>query len=268
MSLFLCWLPKCLHWPFCPGVFIAILAVVAGAVTFWEHPPRWVKAVSIFVFLMLMGGEVWMMSSDRKRNDSDQEAARATSENNFREIAHGIQVSIADSDRKFAATMGKENQSFREHYWRQFICDCHPSSLVGLSSDPFEYPQSRCADANWDNRNNPQRQNLQSRQTGIFLRNRAISVGTLHPGELRLLREKLTPIDHGLKAEDGVPADVFDLDIAAQNFTAEEHLIFKRGTRIPWVFRYQVTQQYVKSRRGDTTTFGYKVLANQKEWLG
>jgi len=51
----------------------------------------------------------------------------------------------------------------------------------------------------------------------------AINVGTLHPGELRLLEEKLTPVEHELKAEDGMPVDVFDLDIAAQNFTAEEH---------------------------------------------
>jgi hypothetical protein len=109
MHPFLCWLPKCLHWPFCPGVFIAILAVVAGAVTFWEHPPRWVKAISIFVFLALMCSEVWMMSKDRERNDSDQTAARTASENNFREIAGEITASIAASDRNFAATMRKSD---------------------------------------------------------------------------------------------------------------------------------------------------------------
>lgn len=105
MFPYLAWLPKCLHWPFCPGVFIAVLAVVAGAVTFWEHPPRWVKSISIFVFLMLMCGEVWMMSKDRERNDSDQAEARAASEDNFREIGNGIKASLTDSDRKFTATM-------------------------------------------------------------------------------------------------------------------------------------------------------------------
>lgn len=104
------WLPKCLHWPFCPGVFIAILAVVAAAVTFWEHPPRWVKAISIAVFLLLMSAEVWMMSKDRDRNDSDQATARAAEEANFREIAHGIENNIAESDRNFAATMGKTKE--------------------------------------------------------------------------------------------------------------------------------------------------------------
>jgi len=85
---------------------------------------------------------------------------------------------------------------------------------------------------------------------------------------LRLLTEKLTPSEHAFKADDGLPLDVFDLDIAAQNFTAEEHLLFKKGKRIPWLFKYQITKQYIKSRRGTTTTFGYKILANQKEWLG
>ena len=83
------WLPKCLHWPFCPGVFIAILAVVAGAVTFWEHPPRWFKAISICTFILLMSAEVWMMSKDRDRNDADQGLSRTREENNFREIASG-----------------------------------------------------------------------------------------------------------------------------------------------------------------------------------
>jgi hypothetical protein len=110
MCEFLCWLPKCLHWPFCPGVFIAILAAVAGAVTFWEHPPRWVKALSISVFLLLMSAEVWMMSIDRDHNDADQASARAREEENFREIASGIQSSVTESERNFSETMSRSDR--------------------------------------------------------------------------------------------------------------------------------------------------------------
>jgi hypothetical protein len=107
MCVFLLWVPRCLHWPFCPGVFIAILAFVAAAVTFWDHPPRWVKALSIAVFLFLMVGEVWMMSADRERNDADQEAARSREELNFKTIAAGIQGSIEQSRSDFDVTMGQ-----------------------------------------------------------------------------------------------------------------------------------------------------------------
>jgi hypothetical protein len=107
MCPFLCWLPKCLHWPFCPGIFIAILAFVAAAVTFWERPPRWVKAISIGLFLFLMVGEVWMMSKDRERADNDQGAARTREEENFRLIASDIQASIDQAQRGFSGTMGK-----------------------------------------------------------------------------------------------------------------------------------------------------------------
>jgi hypothetical protein len=101
-----------------------------------------------------------------------------------------------------------------------------------------------------------------------FYDTHVIDVGTLHPGELRLLKETLTPVVGSMRTEDGLLADAFDLDIAAQNFTAQEHLIFKKGNRIPWVFKYTVTQQYVKSKQGKTINFGYHILANLKEWFG
>jgi hypothetical protein len=66
----------CLHWPFCPGVFIAILGFMAAAVTFREKPGPREKAVWIFVFLLLMCGEVWMMGLDRDKHDADEKQAR------------------------------------------------------------------------------------------------------------------------------------------------------------------------------------------------
>jgi hypothetical protein len=268
MCSFLCLLPKCLHWPFCPGVFIAILAVVAGAVTFWEHPPRWFKAISVCVFLLLMSAEVWMMSLDRERNDADQAAARTASENNFREIADGIRSAIADSDRKFAATMGKENQVLENITGGNSFAVVTPQVWSGLVPVPVSIRNQGSQTLTGVTVTIRNARNFDIQKPESFYETESINVGTLHPGELRLMKEKLTPVEHALEWEDGRPADVFDLDIAAQNFTAEEHLIFKKGTRIPWVFRYQVTRQYIKSKHGDTTTFGYDILADQKEWLG
>jgi hypothetical protein len=209
-----------------------------------------------------------MMSKDRDRNDSDQAQARTTSENNFRAIADGIRASIADSDRKFAATMGKENQVLKNITGGNSFAIVTPQVWSGLVPIPLSIRNQGKQTLTGVTVTIRSARNFNLDKPESLYETEAINVGTLHPGELRLLEEKLTPIEHEPKAEDGMPVDVFDLDIAAQNFTAEEHLIFKRGTRIPWVFKYQVTQQYVKSRHGDTTTFGYKVLANQKEWLG
>jgi len=72
-----------LHWPFCPGVFIAVLAVLAAAVTFWEKPPRLVKVIFTFIFLILMSCEVWMMSKDRNAHDIAEQTARDTERQHF-----------------------------------------------------------------------------------------------------------------------------------------------------------------------------------------
>jgi cell division protein FtsL len=93
-----------------------------------------------------------------------------------------------------------------------------------------------------------------------------VNVGTLHAGELRLLKVAITPVEGEMKDGDD-RVDVYDLDISAQNFTANEHLLFKRGKHVPWDFMYQVTRQFVTSQTKTKTTFGYKTLATTK-WMG
>jgi hypothetical protein len=97
----------------------------------------------------------------------------------------------------------------------------------------------------------------------------AVNIGTLHRGEMKVLQATITPsTEHDALAEGTDKIDQFQLDISAQNFTVTEHLIFKRGQKLPWVFKYTVTRQFVKSQHGNTTNFGYEIMADQKEWLG
>ncbi len=92
----------CLHWPFCPGVFIAILAFVAGAVAFRVEKASTVeKAIWTFIFLMLVVGEIWMMGIDRAKHDQEQADARSEQLRKFQEIADGIK----DSNEKKPATL-------------------------------------------------------------------------------------------------------------------------------------------------------------------
>src|SRR5258708_3846789 len=174
------WLLKCLHWPFCPGVFIAILAVVAGTVTFWEHPPRWFKAISVCVFLLLMSAEVWMMSVDRERSDSDQAAARTASENNFRAIANGIQASIADSDRKFAATMGKENQVLENITGGNSFAIVTPQAWSGLVPIPLSIRNQGKQTLTGVTVTIRNAQNFNLDKPEYFYETEAINIGTLH----------------------------------------------------------------------------------------
>jgi hypothetical protein len=74
------WWPECFHWPFCPGVFIGILGFFAAVITFWERPPRTVKAACIGLFFALMCCEVWMISEDRKAHDAAEKTARETAQ--------------------------------------------------------------------------------------------------------------------------------------------------------------------------------------------
>jgi hypothetical protein len=77
------WLPDCLRWPFCPGVFIAVLAFVAAAVTFRKDPAPREKAIWIFAFLVLMVAEVWMMGKDRYAHDLAEREAQETAQGRF-----------------------------------------------------------------------------------------------------------------------------------------------------------------------------------------
>ena len=62
-------------------------------------------------------------------------------------------------------------------------------------------------------------------------------VGTLHPGEMKLLKQTITPTSASGFKEDGLAVDRFQVNISAQNFTVVEYLDFKQGKRIPSVIK-------------------------------
>lgn len=76
VAVALAWLPEFLRWPFAPGVFIAILGFLAAVVTFWEKPPKPVKAFCVVLFFGLMWGEIWMVGKDRLAHEKSEKEAR------------------------------------------------------------------------------------------------------------------------------------------------------------------------------------------------
>src|SRR5260370_6282859 len=120
------WWPECLQWPFCPGFFITVLAFMAAAVTFRKEPGPREKSIWVFAFLMLMVGEVWMMSKDRTENRRKQKEVRDAEIASFKAIGDGIQSSISISQLQFTATMSGINKNINE--------------LTGGDSYPIFYP--------------------------------------------------------------------------------------------------------------------------------
>lgn len=95
----------CLHWPFCPGVFISILAFMAAAVTFRKEPSMREKAVWIFVFLVLAASEIWMMGLDRWKHDKEENETQERQLKEYRDITDGLTKSIKQAQQHFDATM-------------------------------------------------------------------------------------------------------------------------------------------------------------------
>lgn len=77
---------------------------MAAAVTFRHEPTRREKAIWVFVFLLLMCSEVWMMSKDRYQHDKDQAQAAREQADHFQAIADGISHSAADIAATLEAT--------------------------------------------------------------------------------------------------------------------------------------------------------------------
>jgi hypothetical protein len=267
---------QCVYWGIWAwhppvGVWIGVLGllgVIVPLIRDINKIGRREKAAWTFIMFWLLLLEMKSVYQDRNEHDIQQAKDRVREENNFQSIANGIQGSIADSARNFTATMGETNEVLENITGGRSFAIVTPQVWSGLVPIPLSIRNfgSRTLTGvtvtilhsrDWDV------QNLRT-----FYETHIVQVGTLHPGELRLLKETLTPVEGSGKAEDGSPADAFDLSIAAQNFTAQEHLVFKKAIRIPWAFKYTVTRQYIKSKHGGTITFGYRTLASQNDWVG
>jgi hypothetical protein len=228
---------KCLHWPFCPGVFIALLAFVAAAVAFRKNPGPRERALWIFSFLLLMCGEVWMMGIDRQKNEDQQKQANQTQLNGFKAIGDGIKTSIDESDKNFAATIGKTNQILL--------------NITGGDSFGFVVPQppggEQVALIVWNHGDQP--------LTGVTLTIahtqepdwgtaffKPIFIGTIGPHDHAPVPTFLVP-----KPEEKSGQDNYWIMISAQNGTVSQSLWFRKNHKNPqfWAYSYMVTKETI-----------------------
>lgn len=140
------WLPQCLHWPFCPGVFIAILAFLAAAVTLRKEPSRLEKAIFLFIFLSLMCGEVWMMSKDRANQEKGHIQDIAALQEGFKATLVAIQSSRLD-----VMSLTSQIQDAKQYIAKIKSGPVVPSELklesLELSKDILEFLHQRAVQA-------------------------------------------------------------------------------------------------------------------------
>jgi hypothetical protein len=255
-----------------PGYSVALLGALAIVMTFVlpKEPSKGEKAAWIFMAFLLMALEMWAISHDRQEQNA-----------HFSQIVQGLTTAIKDNQ----AILTQAGQILQKTQRVENLTQENLENVTGGESFAIVTPQAfsglvpipltirnfgaqtltgvtvtiRGPEA-WDMITNPTNPYSMFRAEA----NR-IDVGTLHSGEMKVLSQAITPT---IKDASKDRIAVYDLDIAAQNFTAEEHLLFRHGKRIPWVFQYTVDRQFIKSQSQGKTTFGYKTLAKTSRWYG
>lgn len=234
------WLPKCLHWPFCPGVFIAILAVVAAAATFRKEPRTSEKAFWIFVFLGLMCAEVWMMGIDRQGTEDRQVKADAAQIAGFGSIGESIKASINESDRNFSETIGKTNVVLQ--------------NITGGNSFGFVVPQPSMGPIPLVVWNHGAQQlagvtitiaRTQEPDWGsAFFK--PIFIGTIGPHDHAPVPLFISP-----NPEEKSGQDNYWIMISAQNGTVSQSLWFRKSKKegLPWAYSYLVAKPIYSRKR-------------------
>jgi hypothetical protein len=266
-----------------PGYAIGAVSFIAAVLSIridreagvWERAV-WMGLIGAFLIVELLA-----IRKDRTDYANAEAFKRSDENQQFQKIANGLKQDIQQNQEQFQLTMQQAGQILQSTREVGKLAEASLENITGGDSFAIVTPQvwSGLVPIPLSVRNYG-KQSL----TGIsvmiidskswdmsnprnFYESSRVNVGTLHAGELRLLTETLTPIEGQLTDGQGTKMVQYDLYISAQNFTAEEHLVFKRGKRLPWVFRYNVVRQFVKSQTKNKTTFGYKLLS-KTDWTG
>ena len=257
-----------------PGIAVGVLGLVAVVMTVRAEDEwgRTERIAWLLLALCLMVVEIRAIQFDRSRQDALEAQNRKDETERFSEV-------LKDNREKFDATMSRTGEILGTTQRVGELAQENLENTTGGKSFAAVTPQV------WSGTvpislsiYNYGKQTLTGVTVSIygsdawhkprgFFEAPTIDVGTLHAGEMKLLKETITPTDSGAR-DGGLKMDSFQLYISAQNFTVVEHLLFREGKQIPWTFRYIVTRQFIKSQHGKITNLGYEIMANQKEWLG
>jgi len=224
------------------GWFIGILgagAVVVAVRT--EHLTLWEKVGWIMVAFFFCALEMNVLYKDRAEHEHEQSQARAQQLKSFNEIAEGIDKTIQNSDREFAATMARTDSLLANITGGSSFAVVYPLINPGRKDLPL-YIENR-----GDNILTGVSVEINTQAVfwpgaqDVLMRNASgrINVGTLHAHETLLLNTLIKSEE--LSVREGEIARLY-LWINQQNFTAQEFLELRKGTTKdkPWAFKYTI----------------------------
>jgi uncharacterized membrane protein len=225
------------HTPLPPiGTYVATLAFLAAVVTIWPPEGRWPKAGWVILFGALLGFEVHNLYRDRAQHDREQNDARKREDDRFAEI-------LQNDQSEFKATMDKS---------RQLLSMTQESlnNITGGDSFPYVVPQTHARVDPvplfmWDHGRyiltgvSVVIRNTKAYGEGdaAFLSAPEFSVGVVHPGWGKLLRQGISP------KPDASGIDSYEIEMYTQSDFFTEVLRFRKGKyALPWAYQYWVVK--------------------------
>lgn len=228
------------HLP-APGKAIGVLAVIATLMALrgeMGHREKSLWMLALFAFLFI---EFRAINKDRTDHDNEVRAERKQFEANFKSIAEGLNTSISNSQKQFDAMMRRTNSVLTsvtggtaytvvmpdtfirgDNEFPLLIENHGDQILTGVTVTVYKYGAFTLG------------------TSGEILQsvNNRINVGTLHVGERLVLATRIRPLGAMEFEEKDVHMYRAFILVAAQNFTTEELLDFKKDVDGTWLFKY------------------------------
>lgn len=228
-----------------PGKAIGVLAVMATLMALrgeMGHREKSLWMLALFAFLFI---EFRAINKDRTDHDLEVRAEREQFGANFKSIAEGLNTSITTSQKQFEAMMRRTNSVLTSVTGGTAFAVVMPSTFV-RGDNEFPLLIENHGDQILTG------VTVTVYKYGVFTPgtsgeivqsvNNRINVGTLHVGERLVLATRIRPLGAMEFEEKGVHMYRAFIFVAAQNFTTEELLDFKKGVDGTWLFKYMTSE--------------------------
>ena len=251
------------HWHPAVGYCVALLGVV-GVLVPWlmgEKMGTKQKVLWATVMIVLTGFELWAIKGDGKERDAEQAFTRCEEQNRFEGIVNNLNKGIAVSKTQYDSTITHVDGVLKT---TQTVASLAKENLEDVTGgDTYAYVVPEVFGVN-DKKELPFHIYSKGKNilTGVSVRfidlnnNFATAdhvqeirswpteeVGTLHPGEGKLLKTAFVPQMNLRNPTGGDPW--YQITIYSQNFTVYEKLELRQGKYLPWEYSFGLSQMKV-----------------------
>jgi hypothetical protein len=230
-----------------PGYAVAVLGAVAGIMTLREMKSL-EKVVWIFALSALLFVELKAIRLDRAQSQREQKELRAREAERLQGIADGITTAINNSKAQFDSTMAHAKALAKATLDNANLARRGLDMITGGDSFPFVVPQTHegvvpipLAVHNGGKQilTGVTISVINQRDWGnsvAFYTQPDLTVGVLHPDEIRLIKLFIDP-----HPDQATGIDSYNVFLSAQNMSVWQMLQFRRTDKGSWECQYWVT---------------------------